>query len=146
VISTERLNVRALASGFLAREVTDQAWAGFLKLLEYKAEEAGTQLIKVPPEGTSQDCSICGTKVPKRLSDRIHTCSSCHLVVDRDTNAARNILRLGLSLQASTWLRERALPEKAYSISRTPLHLTLGMVPTTIDTTNRPFHVLKESK
>ena len=146
MISTERLNIRALASGFLAREIRDQAWAAFLKVLEYKAEEAGTQLIKVSPKGTSQDCSSCGTRVPKGLSDRIHKCLSCHLVVDRDTNAARNILRLGLSLQASTWPRGRALPEKAYSISSMPLHLTLGMHPTTIDMTNRPFHVLKESK
>lgn len=103
MIAVEKLNIRALASGFLAREVADQGWAAFLKVLEYKAAEAGTQLIKVPPKGTSQTCSTCGTKVPKRLSDRIHNCPTCQLVIDRDTNAARNILRLGLSHQAPTW-------------------------------------------
>ena len=103
VIATEKLNIRALARGFLAREVSDQAWAAFLKVLEYKAAEAGTELIKVRPRGTSQTCSGCGTEVPKRLSERIHSCPRCQLVIDRDINAARNILRLGLSLQASTW-------------------------------------------
>ncbi len=102
-IAIEKLNIRALSSGFLAREVTDQAWAAFLKVLEYKAAEAGTELIKVPPKGTSQACSGCGAKVPKRLSERIHNCPTCRLVIDRDTNAARNILRLGMSHQAPTW-------------------------------------------
>ena len=146
MIAMEKLNIRALARGFLAREVSDQAWAAFVKVLEYKAAEAGTELIKVPPRGTSQACSGCGTDVPKRLSERIHSCQICQLVIDRDANAARNILRLGLSHQALTWPVGRALPEKTYSISSMPLPLTLGVSPITMVTTNRRFHVLKESK
>jgi putative transposase len=103
LIAVENLNIRGLARGFLAKQVADQAWAAFLTVLEYKAAEAGTQLIRVPPAGTSQACSGCGVVVPKLLSDRTHRCSDCGLVIDRDTNAARNILRLGLSRQASTW-------------------------------------------
>jgi len=87
-----------------------------LTKLEYKAAEAGTRLIRVPPRGTSQNCSGCGVVVPKRLSERTHRCPACDLVIDRDTNAARNILRLGLSRQASTWPTGRALPEKASSV------------------------------
>jgi len=103
LIAIEDLNIRGMVSGFLAKPISDQAWAAFLKVLEYKAAEAGTQLIKVPPRGTSQTCSGCGVVVPKLLSERTHQCPACNLVIDRDTNAARNILRLGLSRQALTW-------------------------------------------
>jgi putative transposase len=103
LIAVEDLNVGGLARGPLAKDVTDQGWAAFLTILEYKAAEAGTRLIRVPPRGTSQTCSGCGVVVPKVLSERIHRCPDCGLVIDRDTNAARNILRLGLSRQASTW-------------------------------------------
>jgi putative transposase len=103
LIAVEDLNVGGLAHGPLAKDVTDQGWAAFLTMLEYKAAEAGTQLIRVPAHGTSQTCSGCGLVVPKRLSERSHRCPACGLVIDRDTNAARNILRLGLSRQASTW-------------------------------------------
>jgi len=103
LIAIEDLNVRSLARGFLAKHVTDQGWAAFLTTLEYKAAEAGTRLVQVPPAGTSQVCSDCGTVVMKPLSERTHRCHRCGLVIDRDANAALNILRLGLSLQASTW-------------------------------------------
>jgi putative transposase len=103
LIGVEDLNVGGLARGPLAKDVTDQGWAAFLTILEYKAAEAGTRLIRVPPRGTSQTCSGCGVIVRKVLSERIHRCPDCGLVIDRDTNAARNILRLGLSRQASTW-------------------------------------------
>ncbi len=103
LIAIEDLNIRGLASGLLAKEVTDQGWAAFLTMLEYKAAEAGTRLIRVPPWGTSQACSGCGVVVRKRLAERTHRCADCGLVINRDTNAARNILRLGLSRQASTW-------------------------------------------
>jgi putative transposase len=103
LIAVENLNVGGLARGRLARDVTDQGWAAFLTMLEYKAAEAGTRLIRVPPRGTSQTCSGCGVVVPKQLSELTHLCPACGLVIDRDTNAARNILRLGLSRQASTW-------------------------------------------
>ncbi len=103
LIVVEDLNVGGLARGRLAKHVTDQGWAAFLRMLGYKAAEAGTRVIRVPPGGTSQACSGCGVLVPKLLSERIHRCPECGLIIDRDTNAARNILRLGLSRQASTW-------------------------------------------
>jgi len=112
LIAVEDLNFRGLASGFLAKHVSDQGWAAFLTVLEYKAAEAGTRVVRVAPAGTSQVCSSCGKVVKKPLSERTHSCPGCGLVIDRDTNAALNILRLGLSLQASTWPKGRALPEK----------------------------------
>jgi len=77
----------------------DVAWFGFFDILRQKAEEAQRSIVEVPAKGTSQICSGCGQEVPKDLSVRIHSCPFCHLVLDRDHNAALNILRLGASLQ-----------------------------------------------
>ena len=65
-------------------------------MLEYKAERAGTHFVRIDPRNTSQDCSGCGKRVKKSLSDRRHVCESCGLVLDRDENAARNILDKGM--------------------------------------------------
>jgi len=65
-------------------------------MLCYKAEGAGSRVIRINPSGTSQECSGCGTVVPKELSVRIHRCPSCGLVLDRDVNA-RNILMKALA-------------------------------------------------
>ena len=62
------------------------------KAMAYKAACAGTRLREVDPYDTSQDCSGCGVRVPKVLGDRLHECAHCGLVIDRDLNAARNIL------------------------------------------------------
>lgn len=74
----------------LARSINDAAWGTFLDCLDSKAEEAGCQVIRVNPRGTSQECSDCGTIVRKSLSQRVHRCT-CGLVLDRDVNAAINI-------------------------------------------------------
>src|SRR5260370_4725852 len=63
LIAFEDLNFRALASGFLASHVRDQGWAGFLTVLEYKAAEAGTRVVRGTPGGTYQGSSGCGVPV-----------------------------------------------------------------------------------
>jgi len=65
----------------------------FTHMITYKAEEAGRLVIRVNPRGTSQECSTCGQIVPKDLSVRVHKCPYCGLGIDRDTNAAKNILK-----------------------------------------------------
>ena len=92
LIAIEALNVKALARGNLAKSVRDAAWARFISMLRYKAERAGASLVEVNPRSTTQDCSGCGSKVPKGLGDRQHECQHCGLSIDRDLNAARNIL------------------------------------------------------
>lgn len=79
----------------LNRSMRDVAWFGFFEILNAKAEEAGRTVIKVPAKDTSQLCSQCGTRVPKDLSVRIHSCPSCGLTIDRDFNSALNILGSG---------------------------------------------------
>ena len=92
VIAVEALNVKALSRRRLAKDVHDASWARFISMLRYKAEKAGARLVEVDPQDTTQDCSVCGTKVPKGLGDRLHECPQCGLSIDRDLNAARNIL------------------------------------------------------
>jgi putative transposase len=52
----------------------------------------------VDPRGTSQMCSGCGVRVGKSLGERMHLCPTCGLVLDRDVNAAWNILKRGLEI------------------------------------------------
>ena len=91
-IAVEKLNVKGLARSALAKDVHDASWAKFLSMLRYKAEKAGVRLIEVDPQNTSQDCSRCGARVLKDLAVRRHECPDCGLSIDRDLNAARNIL------------------------------------------------------
>jgi putative transposase len=102
LVAVEALNVKGLAGGMLAKAVHDAGWGTFLQRLADKAAEAGRQLVRVNPAGTTQQCSRCGTGVPKTLAERWHSCFACGLSLSRDENAAREILRLGLSLQAPT--------------------------------------------
>ena len=98
VIAIEALLVKGLARSSLAKDVHDASWAKFISFLRYKAEKAGTRLIEVDPRNTTQDCSGCGARVPKELHNRLHECPHCRLSIDRDLNAARNILhRAGVS-------------------------------------------------
>ncbi|MCE2390973.1 MAG: transposase [Proteobacteria bacterium] len=91
-------NVGAKAG--LNRSIHDQGWGTLVRMLDDKAERAGRRLDLVPPHHTSQDCSGCGRRVLKKLSVRVHRCDGpdgCGLVLDRDVNAAVNVLRRGLS-------------------------------------------------
>jgi putative transposase len=83
----------------LAKSISDAGWAAFRTILACKAECAGKRVVAVPPAYTSQDCSGCGTRIPKSLSVRTHVCTSCGLVMDRDENAARNIHWAGQALR-----------------------------------------------
>jgi putative transposase len=79
------------AKSGLNRSLLDAAPGRLVSMLRYKAERAGGGLRMVDPRNTSQDCSFCGTKVPKKLAARQHSCS-CGANLHRDHNAARNIL------------------------------------------------------
>lgn len=78
----------------LNKSINDAGWSMFIDYCTYKAEWAGGRVVKVDPKYTSQICSNCGTVVKKGLEERAHKCS-CGLEIDRDWNAAINILRLG---------------------------------------------------
>ena len=80
----------------LAKSISDAAWRQLIQYTTYKAENAGRVVVWVEPGNTSQRCSGCGRIVEKSLAVRVHDCPNCGLVMDRDQNAAINILRLGL--------------------------------------------------
>lgn len=84
-----------LRNGNLSRAAHDISLGMFREILDYKAIQAGVSVIAVNPRNTSQICNCCGEIVPKELSIRIHTCPHCGFTVDRDVNAALNILSLG---------------------------------------------------
>jgi putative transposase len=84
----------------LNKSIHDAGWRHFLSILACKAACAGKRVEAVNPAYTTQDCSGCGERVRKSLSVRTHVCPSCGLVLDRDENAARNILRAGQARQA----------------------------------------------
>ncbi len=84
----------------LAKSINDASWYQFTQWLQYFAKIHGTIVIAVPPHNTTIDCSSCGAKVHKTLSTRTHQCNVCKTVLDRDMNAARNILAKGLKLLA----------------------------------------------
>ena len=83
----------------LAKAISDVSWGMLINITTSKAVDAGSEVILVDPKNTSQMCSRCGTIVKKNLSVRTHECPNCGLVIDRDENAAINILRLGLQSQ-----------------------------------------------
>jgi putative transposase len=100
VIVFEDLRItRMLKNHCLAKSIADAAWNQFATYTRYKAEDAGRTYIEIDPRGTSQRCSRCGAVVKKSLSIRVHQCPQCGLEIDRDLNAAYNILRLGLQSQ-----------------------------------------------
>jgi putative transposase len=99
LIAVEDLSVnRMLHNHCLAKSIADAAWTQFATFLSHKAAWAGRRCIAVNPAYTSQDCSRCGHRQQLSLSDRVYLCPCCGLVLDRDLNAARNILRLAKEL------------------------------------------------
>jgi putative transposase len=93
----EDLRIRNMVRNHkLASAITDASWGKLRHLTTYKVERRGGRVILVDPSGTSQKCSGCGAEAPKELSERVHDCQRCGLVMDRDVNAAKNILRAGL--------------------------------------------------
>ena len=100
-ICVEELEVQKMVEGSplghrMARSIADASWDQFCRFLSYKAEDAGRKIGFVNPAHTSQDCSRCGFREKKKLSQRVHTCARCGYTVHRDLNAAENILALGL--------------------------------------------------
>jgi putative transposase len=97
IIVFEDLSIaRMITNHCLAKSIADAAWNQLASYTRYKAASAGRTYIEVDPRGTSQRCSRCHALVQKTLSVRIHQCPFCGLEMNRDLNAAYNIVGLGL--------------------------------------------------
>jgi putative transposase len=88
----------------LAKSISDAGWGAFLIILTHKAAWAGRRIVAVNPAFTSQACSGCGVVIAKGSSVRWHSCPDCGTSLHRDHNAAKNIERLGQSLQGGVAL------------------------------------------
>lgn len=122
LIAVEDLNIKGLARTRLSKSILDAAWGRFINILDAVAVKCGVRVVKVSPHGTSQNCSGCGAKVPKTLSIRLHECHKCGLQMDRDENAALNILdralnEVGLILSARGGLGDtQPVKREAFSV------------------------------
>jgi putative transposase len=102
VVVYEDLRIKNMVKNHsLAKSINDASWYQFRVWLEYFGKVFGKITIAVNPAYTSQECSLCGVVVKKMLSTRTHVCG-CGCVLDRDHNAARNILSRGLSTVGHT--------------------------------------------
>ena len=105
VVCIEDLNVKGMIRNHrLAKSISDASWSEFYKKLEYKMEDHGGTLVRVPRTyPSSQLCSCCGyrNREVRDLSVRAWTCPECGTEHDRDVNAAVNILRKGLEILAA---------------------------------------------
>ena len=102
VVAYEDLRIKNMVRNHcLAKSINDASWYQFRVWLEYFGKVFKKITIAVPAAGTSQECSQCGVVVKKSLSTRTHACQ-CGCVLDRDHNAARNILSRGLGTVGHT--------------------------------------------
>jgi putative transposase len=90
------------AKSGLNKSILDTGWGVFLSVLRAKAESAGRLIVEVDARYTSQRCGRCGhTAAANRPSQGVFRCLSCGHLAHADQNAAQNILRAGLALQAA---------------------------------------------
>ena len=96
LVAFEKLQVKNMVKNSkLAKSISDAGWSLFTQWLEYFGKVYGRVIVSVAPQYTSQNCSNCGEIVRKSLSVRTHVCK-CGCILDRDHNAAINILTKAL--------------------------------------------------
>jgi putative transposase len=101
VICIEDLEVKKMMKNHrLAKSIANVSWHRLSNYLSYKCKRYGKIFIQVDPKYTSQRCSSCGKTVKKTLSERVHECSFCPIVLNRDHNAAINIREAGMQMLA----------------------------------------------
>jgi putative transposase len=107
-------NRQAAKSG-LNQSIADAGWSQFIETLTFKAERDGAKVVKVDPKGTSQHCCMCLNRVPKPLSQRWHSCPHCANELDRDTNAAILIKKVGLGIASLKNARRASVSREAHT-------------------------------
>jgi putative transposase len=102
LIAYEDLRIKNMGQNHcLAKSINDASWYQFRVWLEYFGKVFERVTVAVNPQYTSQECSSCGEIIKKSLSTRTHACK-CGCLMDRDFNAARNILSRGLGTVGHT--------------------------------------------
>jgi len=117
VVGFEDLNIKSLAKTRMSKSILDAGWGEFLSILQVKAANAGLMAIAVNPNGTTQNCSNCGTHIPKTIQDRWHSCHVCGLELDRDVNAAINIRNIAVG---RTGIKAQGMPDAIAGVTEKP--------------------------
>jgi putative transposase len=92
-IAMEDLASQELAEKNFGKQINDAAWGELANMLRYKAESAGCEVVFVDPKDTTKTCCICGSIKDMPLNLRMYDCPACGNHMDRDVNAAKNILK-----------------------------------------------------
>jgi putative transposase len=96
LVAVEDLNIKSmLESPSNSQNTASASWDTFTTMLEYKCDREGTHFVEVDPEDTTKECASCGVATDKPLWVREHSCPACGFEMDRDANAALNILSRG---------------------------------------------------
>lgn len=118
VVFVEKLQkMNMIKNHRFARSILDSGWGTFTNMLDYK-----TILAEVPAKDTTISCSRCENMVPKSLAVRTHRCNKCGLVLDRDHNAAINILKKGLEIFRMSPQATKSLPQELREV--TPVEIS----------------------
>ena len=108
----------------LSCSIIEQQWGFFKYCLTYKAESAGGKVVEVNPKNTTQMCSNCGSLPREKLGlgQRTYHCYSCGQSMDRDVNAALNILQRGLaSFSVGTFTETKGECQQSRSVFKDDL-------------------------
>jgi putative transposase len=121
-VFVEDLNVKKMLETYQnARNKAEVGWRDFITILEHHGEKNGCHVVQVPPEGTTRECVSCGCESEKPLWVREHSCPSCGFELDRDWNAALNVLNRGFGelgvVHSEGTLAKTALPTDTNSVS-----------------------------
>ena len=93
LIALEDLTSQEMAKQKFGKQINDAGWDTLANMLRYKAESAGCEIVFVNPEGTTKTCCICESRKDMPLTERTYLCDVCGNHMDRDLNAAYNILK-----------------------------------------------------
>jgi putative transposase len=124
VVVYEDLKIQNMVKNHhLAKSISDASWYQFTQWLDYFGKVWDKAVISVSPNFTSADCSNCGLRVKKSLLPRTHKCPKCQTEICRDTNAALNILKKGMSILGAEYNSTEGHSETA------SFEETLGEIP-----------------
>ena len=105
-VVAEKMGVKGMMRSWHAKSISDTSWGMFFDWCKWITKRDGKHFHQVPSHATSQTCSECCQKSPKKLklSDRVFHCKYCGFEIDRDHNAAINILyRAACALRGDVW-------------------------------------------
>jgi putative transposase len=114
-IFVEDCDFRIMAKGMLGKHTIDASFAQMRSILEYVAQKRDVFVGRVDHRGTSQTCPNCRTEVRKDLSVRLHECTECGYVVDRDIASAQEICNRGQETYPGTLEKQEIVSQVVLS-------------------------------